>query len=135
MKTISLTKEDLNYGIKIKDTFWNKNHILTIDNILASRDEELVAHVMLHILLQKESQTSSKFLDEVYTEGTTASDKANDAILKYGVDSLYKQFCFVFDELTKVINEFPCDYHDHLYNGNLAKVQGLTWSSKNGHFC
>lgn len=124
MKTISLTKEDYTHGIKIKDTFWNKNHILTIDNIVASRDEELVAHVLLHILLGTESQTSSTFLDEVYQENTNPSNKANDAILKFGVNTLYKHFCFVYDELSKVINEFPKPYHEHLYNGKPSKVQG-----------
>ncbi|TVP14914.1 DUF262 domain-containing protein [Shewanella sp. KCT] len=124
MRAISLTKEDLGYGINIKDTFWNKNHILTIENILASRDEELVSHVILHILLGSDSQTSSKFLDEAYSEGADASRKVNDAILKYGFDALYKQFCFTFDELTKVINEFPAEYHTHLYKGKPSKVQG-----------
>ncbi|WP_434926314.1 DUF262 domain-containing protein [Shewanella sp. HL-SH2] len=124
MRAISLTKESLNYGINIKDTFWNKNHILTVENILASRDEELVAHVILHILLNSESQTSSTFLDEAYIDGTFASNKANDAILKYGVETLYKQFCFTFDELTKVINEFPEEYHTYLYKDKPAKVQG-----------
>lgn len=124
MKSISLTKEEYGQGIKIKNTFWNKNHILTIDNILASRDEELVAHVLLHTLLGKESQTSSTFLDEVYQENTDASVKVNDAILKFGIDTLYKHFCFVFDELNKVINEFPKPYHEHLYKGSPSKVQG-----------
>lgn len=124
MKAISLTKEDQDHGIKIKDTFWNKNHILTTDNIVASRDEELVAHVLLHILLGTESQTSSMFLDEVYQENTDPSNKANDAVLKFGVDTLYKHFCFVYDELNKVINEFPKPYYEHLYIGKPSKVQG-----------
>ncbi|MGE6419953.1 GmrSD restriction endonuclease domain-containing protein [Alteromonas macleodii] len=124
MRAISLTKEYLGYGINIKDTFWNRNHILTIENILASRDEELVSHVILHILLGSESQTSSKFLDEAYCEGEAVSNKANDAILKYGFDTLYKQFCYTYDELVKVINEFPDDYHTHLYKGKPTKVQG-----------
>ncbi|AQU84177.1 MULTISPECIES: GmrSD restriction endonuclease domain-containing protein [unclassified Halomonas] len=124
MKAISLTKDDQIHGIKIKDTFWNRNHILTIDNIVASRDEELVAHVLLHTLLGTESQTSSTFLDQVYQENTQASNKASDAVLKFGVESLYKHFCFVYDELTKVINEFPRPYHEHLYKGKPSKVQG-----------
>jgi len=123
MREISLTTDDLDYGINIKNTFWQKNHILTIPNILASRDEELVAHVILHILLGDNSQTSSKFLDDVYTDGTIAYKNANDAIVKHNSGILYKHFCFVYDELAKVINEFPIEYHKYLYSDNPQKVQ------------
>jgi hypothetical protein len=122
MREISLTTDDLDYGINIKNTFWHKNHILTIDNILASRDEELVAHVILHILLGDNSQTSSTFLDKVYTDGTIAYKNANDAIVKHNPGILYKHFCFVFDELGKVINEFPIEYHEYLYSDKPKKV-------------
>ncbi|MFJ5340788.1 DUF262 domain-containing protein [Pectobacterium sp. CHL-2024] len=124
MKAISLTKDNQSHGINIKNTFWNKNHILTVDNILASRDEELVAHVLLQILLGKESQTSSVFLDEVYQDNTNANTKVDDSILKFGVETLYKHFCFVYDELTKVINEFPKAYHEYLYRETPSKIQG-----------
>lgn len=123
MKEISLSKDDLNYGIKIKNTFWHKNHILTVDNILASKDEELIAHMLLHILLKDKSQTSSRFLDEVYQRGNTHADLVLDNILKLGKDNLYKQFCYAFDELHKVINEFPTPYHTHLYQSTPVKVQ------------
>lgn len=123
MRSISLTKDDLNYGIKIKDTFWNKNHILTIDNILASRDEELVSHILLHIILRDDAQTSSKFLDDVYQENSLPSQKANDGIVKFGADILYKHFCFVYDELCKTINEFESNFCQHIYIGTPNKVQ------------
>ncbi|HFU76790.1 MAG TPA: DUF262 domain-containing protein [Arcobacter sp.] len=51
MKEISLTNDKLDYGIKIRNTFWCKNHIITPSNVLASRDEELLAHIILRILL------------------------------------------------------------------------------------
>lgn len=123
MRKISLTNDDVDYGIKIKNTFWSKNHILTTDNILASRDEELIAHVVLHILLNSESQTSSRFLDEAYSDESKVSQNVNDAILKFGVETLYKQLCHVYDELNKVIHEFPTIYHSHIYKGKPVKVQ------------
>lgn len=124
MRRISLTKEDLDYGIKIKETFWNKCHILTEENILASRDEEVVAHILLHLLLKDEAQTSSKFLDDVYTDGSEPSAKANDAVVKHGADILYKQFCFVFDELSLTITEFGYNLATHLYTEEAKKIQG-----------
>lgn len=121
MRSISLTKDDLNYGIKIRNTFWNKCHVMTVENILASRDEEVVAHILLHILLKREAQTSSKFLDEIYTEGTDFSKKVNDQILKIRFENIYKQFCFVFDELHKVIQECNSNLASHLYVGRPNK--------------
>lgn len=124
MRAISLTKEELGYGIQIKNTFWYKNHILGGDNILESRDEEVVAHIFLYMLLGSDSHTSSKFLDEVYTENTSVSQTVEDNILKYGQDTVYKQFCHTYDELTKVINEFPTSYDLYIYNdGQTVKVQ------------
>lgn len=123
MRSISLTKEDLNYGIKIKETFWNKCHILTEENIRASRDEEVVAHILLHILLKDAAQTSSKFLDDVYSDGSELANSASDAVLKYGAETVYKHFCFVFDELRKTIDEFGGNLAEHLYNGEPKRLQ------------
>ncbi|HCA17315.1 MAG TPA: hypothetical protein DEO64_09320 [Alcaligenes faecalis] len=123
MRNISLTSDDLNYGIKVRDTFWNKSHILTAENILASRDEEVVAHILLHLLLKEKARTSSSFLDETYTDGTEASISANDSVIKHGADIIYKQFCFVFDELLKVIREFGDNIAAHLYTDKPTKIQ------------
>lgn len=123
MRNISITSDDLNYGIKVRDTFWNKCHILTAENILASRDEEVVAHILLHLLLKQNAKTSTSFLDETYTEGTEAALAANDAVLKHGADIIYKQFCFVFDELFKVIHEFGNNLAEHLYTDKPTKIQ------------
>ncbi|NIE60765.1 MULTISPECIES: DUF262 domain-containing protein [unclassified Burkholderia] len=123
MRNISLTSDDLNYGIKVRDTFWNKSHILTAENILASRDEEVVAHILLHLLLKENAKTSSNFLDDVYTDGTEVAVLANDAVLKHGADIIYKQFCFVFDELGKVMHEFGYNLATHLYSDRPLKIQ------------
>ena len=122
MRNISLTKDDLSYGLKIRETFWNRCHILTEENILASRDEELVAHILLHILLKNDAQTSSRFLDEVYTEGTEPAIKASDAVVKHGASTIQKQFCFVFDELKKTIEEFGGNLAAHLYTDKPQKL-------------
>lgn len=123
MRNISLTSDDLDYGIKVGDTFWNKSHILTSENILASRDEEVVAHILLHLLLKGDAKTSSNFLDEIYTDGTESSKLANDAVLKHGSELIYKQFCFVFDELSKVIRDFGENLATHFYTDRPMKIQ------------
>lgn len=123
MRSISLTKDDQSYGIKIKETFWNKCHILTEENILASRDEEVIAHILLHVLLPEKAQTSSKFLDEIYSDGSDPAECVNDAVLKYGADTIYKHFCYVFDELRTTIKEFGNNLAEHLYTGEPKRLQ------------
>ncbi|WP_426749067.1 GmrSD restriction endonuclease domain-containing protein [Enterobacter cloacae complex sp. 405F3] len=122
MRTISLTKSEADYGIKINDTFWNKHHIVTTGNVLASRDEELVAHILLCILLGNKSQTAANFLNDAYIQNAPTNIKANDAIAKHGIETLYKQFTFVYDEIKKVINDFPCIYSKHLYKNKPVGV-------------
>lgn len=125
MRPISLTRKDLDYGINIEETFWNKNHIITTQNILASRDEELVAHVLLNILLGSKSKTTADFLDQVYTDGTEENNKVEDAIRKFGFDIevLYEKFYYVYDELATVVKEFDKTYPKHIYKDRPIKIQ------------
>lgn len=115
---ISLTHDDLSYGIKIRRTFWNAFHILTEDNILASRDEELIAHILLYILFKEKSQTSSKYLDVMYS----SPDEASDAVLKLGADNLYRYFCHTFDTLKSVLEEGNTNLSQHLYSKDAQKI-------------
>lgn len=47
MEEISLSSKKLPYGISIADTSWVKNGIITQKNMRVSRDEELVAYILL----------------------------------------------------------------------------------------
>ena len=118
MREISITKDYLNYGIKLENTFWRKNRILTDANIFASKDEELVAH----ILLRKKSKTSSTFLDEVYQPDSSVCQEVDDLVTKYGSENLLRRFNFTYNELVKVINEFPTGYGKHVYGGQIKHV-------------
>ncbi|AFZ24880.1 Protein of unknown function DUF262 [Cylindrospermum stagnale PCC 7417] len=118
MRLISLTNKDLDYGIKIEDTFWAKNRILTTGNILESRDEELISHILLYIILRNYAQTTSVFLDRVYSENTKDYIKCISALEKVGFEKIYKQFCFVYDELCNTINQFDGSFANHIYNNN-----------------
>jgi len=122
MKEISLTNDKLDYGIKIRNTFWCKNHIITPPNVLASRDEELLAHIILRILLKSQSQTSAIFLDKAYNKDSDIYRMADETIVKYGKDNFYKQLVFVYEELSKVIQKLPTEYHSYLYRNKPVKV-------------
>lgn len=122
MHEISLTYDDLDYGIKVSDTFWNRYHVLGADNILESRDEELIAHTVSTIIFGKDSPTSSSYLDRLYASGTAENTAANDQVLKLGVDYLYKSFCAVFDDLRKVFDTGEKNLAVHLYEGEAKNI-------------
>lgn len=122
MHEISLTHENLDYGVKLKETFWNKYHVLGSDNILASRDEELIAHTISTILFGKNSPTTSSYLDRLYAAGSDENMSANDAVLKNGAEYLYKSFCFTFDELKKSFDQTESKLSKHLYQGEPKSI-------------
>lgn len=63
MEEISLSNHDLPYGINLENTFWVQNGIITTRNMRISRDEELVAYILLYILLGKKiSPTANNLL-------------------------------------------------------------------------
>ena len=66
MEKISLSNRKLPYGINLEDTFWVKNKIITVGNMRVSRDEELVAYILLYILLGDSVSPSAKNLNRIY---------------------------------------------------------------------
>lgn len=123
MKTISLTTDGVHGGIPIRKTFWNKSHVLTIESIQASRDEELIAHILLSILLRKNAKTSSSFLNMVYIVGSAEYQAVENEIQKYGFDNLYKLFYIVFDSIQKTIQKIPNNnFALHVFDGDYTKV-------------
>ncbi|MDO6815973.1 DUF262 domain-containing protein [Cobetia amphilecti] len=122
MHEISLTYDDLDYGVKLKDTFWNKYHILGNENILASRDEELIAHTISTILFGVDSPPTSTHLDRLYSSDHKEYSDANDAVLKNGSDFLYRSFCFTYDELKKCFDEGEINLAKHLYSNEPKRI-------------
>lgn len=103
MKNISLSNKGLGYGIDLQKIFWARHGIITSENIRMSRDEELVAHIVSYIANSEHAVTTSKYLDSIYDSTSEESQSLNIAINKVGYDTVYKQFCFVFDELKKTL--------------------------------
>jgi hypothetical protein len=66
MKEISITNRDLSYGINVDNVFWVKNGILTKDNLRQSRDEELVADIIVYMLSEEPIASRSELFDDYY---------------------------------------------------------------------
>lgn len=69
MQKISLSTRCLDYGVKIDDVFWIKHKIITPSNLRSSRDEELIAYILLKILREEPCHTTkASDLDKVYAD-------------------------------------------------------------------
>ncbi|GAA4649925.1 DUF262 domain-containing protein [Kistimonas scapharcae] len=125
MKNISLSNRGLKYGVNLLDVFWARHGIITYENIRKSRDEELIAHLISYIADSKQSQTTSKYLDSIYDSESTEHKELYKAINKIGYESLYKQFCFVFDELEKTLNSNNAKFKNLIFNNRATKAPNV----------
>ncbi len=122
MKSISLSNQGLSYGIELKNIFWVKHSIITSENVRKSRDEELVAHLLAYIAHKDGAKTPSTYLDSIYDATTEDSKDLQRKINSIGYDTIYKQFCFVFDELEKVLGYCSHNFSKLVYSGRPTKV-------------
>lgn len=107
MKHISLTKEkDSEYGINLSDCFLSKHNIITYQNMMASRDEELVGQILLAMITDGESETTSYYLDSVYSDIEKKSEILNK-INRYGYEKIKKDFEKVYEEIIRISNNIP----------------------------
>lgn len=118
MRRISLNNKSLNYGINMRSVFWFNQEILTPNNIRASRDEELIAHLLTAILMDYDINISSTSLDRVYGLSDEASDNINteDKIRRYGGPEFLKaQFESIFQEIKETLNASPHNFRKLLF--------------------
>ena len=118
MRRISINNQGLNYGINLRDIFWYKNSILTENNIRASRDEELIAHLVLAILTNYDINISSTSLDIAYglSDEETDNFDSEELIKKYGGELfVVSQFEAVFQEIKNTLDCYKLDFRNLLF--------------------
>ncbi|TCB65876.1 DUF262 domain-containing protein [Acinetobacter sp. ANC 4178] len=125
MRNISLSNKGLGYGIDLHGIFWSKHGIITTENIRMSRDEELVAHLVSYIINPNQAQTTSKYLDAIYDSTSQESESLNIGINKKGYDPIYKQFCFVFEELKKTLDTGSDSFRKLVFKESPAKTTSV----------
>lgn len=122
MKSISISNSNLNYGIKLDEIFWSKHNIITPENIRSSRDEELVAHLVSFMLSKENSHTTSSYLDSIYDSESEYNQDLTRALTTIGVDNFKKQFAFIFDETTKILDYCDTNFRHHIFQGQATKT-------------
>ncbi|WFA88041.1 GmrSD restriction endonuclease domain-containing protein [Paenibacillus amylolyticus] len=119
MKLLSLNNKGLDYGIQIPEIFWCKNGIITIENIRESRDEELVAYLLLSILTENSLAYTARTLDNIYTQNESDEyKKVLFGLRKYGREKVEAIFSLVFDEIRKTIEESSMTFANLIFGSN-----------------
>ena len=120
MKMISLSNAKLNYGIRMEETFWVKQKIVTVPNMRVSRDEELIAYLLLYIIMGEKINPSSANLDKYYDfspiDVESNSSQLEDKINNYGQATINKWFIKVFNELRKIIETSKQDFRTLIFS-------------------
>ncbi|MFI5141015.1 MAG: DUF262 domain-containing protein [Bacteroidia bacterium] len=118
MRNISINNRGLKYGIDLREVFWYKQNILTENNIRASRDEELIAHLLIAILLDYNINISSTSLDKAYGLSDEEEDNldSDELIKKYGgKDFLKSQFEAIFQEIQSTLESDKSNFRALLF--------------------
>ena len=127
MKKISLSNAHLDYGININETWWVKQHIITLQNMRVSRDEELIAWIVSYIILGNEIQPTSKALNRLYRydqfdeEGSSQSALVEQKIAEKGDENIIKSFCHTFSVLLDVLYGAKKDFSSLVFTKEEAE--------------
>lgn len=106
MHNISISDAGLNYGIRISDIFWVRHGIITKANIRASRDEELVAHLLARMVCGASVGASADTLNNLYNERSTVYKKFKERAESMGVEEIESRFMSVMSFIEEMF-EFP----------------------------
>ncbi|MBX8574265.1 DUF262 domain-containing protein [Pseudomonas cichorii] len=121
MKNISIGNRGLNYGIPLHEIFWSKHEVINGENIRSSRDEELIAHLISYILSPTTAQTTSEYLDRIYSEDTEEQTTLTMELNKQGKENIFKKFCYVFDEIEKTLHSGKKNFRSLVFTGKATK--------------
>lgn len=129
MSGISITQRRLDYySVSALDTFWVANQILGPDSIRNSKDEEIIAFLIVDIFSGNSNSINltAKVLDSYY--GYSSNPLAKEpqqkesiatSINRVGTDAIEKQFGVVFSLIYDLLAEAKCDFASLLYKYNL----------------
>lgn len=118
MRRISLSNRGLSYGIDLRNVFWYKQSILTENNIRASRDEELIAHLVIAMLMDYDINISSTSLDKAYglSDDEGENIDTEELIKKYGGSNfVINQFESIFQEIRNTLDAYKFEFRSLLF--------------------
>ena len=111
MKEISLSNQKLSYGINLNDVFWVRQEIIPIYNMRLSRDEEIIAYILVYIILGRSVNPSKSNLDNFYKFNPRSIDSEKLSALieneaaKIGNEQIKTRFRRVFSEIELLLSK------------------------------
>lgn len=118
MKEISITNQDLDYGIRVDDIFWVKNYVLTKEMVRESRDEEIVADIVSYMALPEAPPTNSDVLDEFYGFSDLSEERFTElevAIQKIGIERLHEHFIGTYNQIRDILSHSTRNFRDLIF--------------------
>jgi hypothetical protein len=140
MQKYSITSSKSSLGIYINEIFWVRQGVITYNNIRASKDEELISHLLAYMLFEDSPPPTSTALDHFY--GFEVDDKhkwlkntfdIENALKRKTSEVLERQFLRVFNEIKNVMKEGNSSFNRDIF-GVTQKDNRRTGSNVNDHF-
>lgn len=103
--SIDLPMTKHGYEVKADEVFWVRQGILRSTDLRDSMDEQCIADIAACVVGGQLIERSKDALDEIYTVGSTESQRALDGLEVYGEDKFSEEFKFCVDEILKVCAE------------------------------
>lgn len=124
MKQISLSNAKLPYGINLFDVFWVKQQIIPLNNMRLSRDEELIAYILVYIILGRSVNPSKVNLDNFYKfnpledDGLKLSSLIENEATKLGDEVIRARFRKVFNEIELLLKGSTKNLREIIFGNN-----------------
>lgn len=125
MPSISISSRKQDPGVYIEDVFWVKQRILEREQVRESRDEEIIADILLSTLLDSMPAYDSRILDEVYGLRDDDADRRSriDAVvLRDSPEDIKQRFMTVYSTFTQIFDSNENSFHSILFNSHKQRV-------------
>lgn len=128
MPKISLKSKGLDYGIDPNEVFWRKHDIFPLNNFKQSKDEELIASILVVCLLgESYLKVNSEILNNLYTDDNHLSIKVNQRIDEIGKDKIEQYFKDIFNEIDNIFYSVNSTFANHLYSKKEAAGKDISF--------
>lgn len=100
--SIDLPKSRHGYEVKADEVFWVRHGILRSTDLRDSLDEQCIADIAASIVGGQLIDRSRQALDDVYTSGSSESNRILSALKVYGLQNFREEFSFVIQEIERI---------------------------------
>lgn len=121
MPALSLSNRKLNYEVRVSDTFWIQNGIITEKNIRLSRDEEIIARIYSYMILGESVSPSSNALTNMYDMKSAQNHKLNSYVEQHGIPDIMDPFSKIYADFHKLFASVDSDFSSWIFKNYNAK--------------